>query len=314
MTVTGEPVGLHPAVDRVLAGWPADVGSRAAAALRVMLGGRAAADGTAAWTSSRLTGDGFPVEVGFATGDDDLRLTVEPGGIHLDPWRRLDVTLGVLAELNCPAVPAPTLAECRRLQVGGLRYGTWLGCRIRAAQSGYKLYVEVADGAEPPSGLVAPKREAQLRMVGCVPGSGVWETYFRIRDLDPLELAGVLAPAGFGGRAAELREALAEAYGHRLGERLPGRSVGVSYGFSAAGEPVGVTLFLFARAFWGPDARIRARFGAEARALGWDDVRYQAVTAPLSARRDGRTAHGILGFTLLPGGRRALSMGVRPPC
>src|SRR5205823_6167810 len=118
-----------------------------------------------------------------------------------DPWRRLDVALGVLAELNCPAVPAPTLAECRRLQVGGLRYGTWLGCRIRAAQSGYKLYVEVADGAEPPSGLVAPKREAQLRL-----GAG---------RSDPRPVRGRGTGAGLGRRPVP--------GGHRAAVRAPGR-------------------------------------------------------------------------------------------
>src|SRR5262245_27962380 len=94
---------IHPALDRTLDGFPADMASRAATALRSLLHDRIAADGERAWSSSRLTGDGFPVEMTFTTADDRLRYTVEPGSAAATPRQRLDTVIQLVNTLG----PAP---------------------------------------------------------------------------------------------------------------------------------------------------------------------------------------------------------------
>jgi hypothetical protein len=298
---TGRTAG-HPLLDRALAVWPEDVAGRAADALRALLAGRTS------WDGSPLTGGGFPVEINIASADDRLRCTVEPGPAGLDPRSRLDLAAAWVG------VPAGTLATARRLQDGQLRYGAWIGCRHSAAGSRYKLYAEVGDraGTAHPSGLPAPRAPARLRIVAGTPATGEREAYYRVPDLYPIEVPALLAAAGVEDRAAELLDLLAGAYGHSLTGRLPGDSVGVSYAVSATGAPLGVTLYFFARVFWGSDARIRRRLTRLAPALGWDDRRYRKLTAHLAGAGGRLTRHGLLGVSMPPAGPPVLSIGVRP--
>jgi hypothetical protein len=136
--------------------------------------------------------------------------------------------------------------------------------------------------------------------------------YFRVKCLAPHHVAGVLAPAELFPKAEKMLGFIRDAYGYSLGERLPGESVGVSYFLRAREAVQSVTLFFFARVFWGGDARIRQQFGRWSTAFGWDDSRYQKITAALDSRRTWKTDHGILGITLMRSGQIALSIGVRP--
>jgi hypothetical protein len=309
----------HPALDRVVAVWPDDVAVRAAAGLRTLLAGRLAADPAGAWGSSALTGDGFPVEIGIVTTDDRLRYTVEPGGPRLDPSLRLDLAARAIGGLGGPVVPDRMLDAARAMQQGSLRYGAWIGCRHGPADSRYKLYAEVGEEAHPDSeaarfGLLAPRlpgRPARLRMVACTPATGEGEAYYRIPDLDPAQVPRLLAAAGLESRAAELLDLLAVAYGHPFTGRLPGESVGVSYAVSPDGQPLSVTLFFFARVFWGSDDRIRRCLARLAPDLGWDDRRYRALTDGL-AGAGRRTRHGLLGVTVAGHAPPVLSVGLRP--
>lgn len=310
----------HPALDRALAAWPDDVAVRAAAALRALLAGRIASDPAGAWGSSVLTGDGFPVEINVVTSDDRLRCTVEPGGPRLDPRRRLALAARAIGDLGGPVVPAEILDAAGRLQAGQLRYGAWIGCRHGPGDSTYKLYAEAGDvtGTDPAIarfGLLAPRlpgRPARLRMVACAPASGEGEAYYRVPDLEPDHVRWLLAAAGLESRSAELLDLLDRAYGHRIAGRLPGDSVGVSYAVSATGKPLSMTLFFFARVFWGSDDRIRRGLVGLAADLGWDDRRYRALTEGLAGASDRRTRHGLLGVTVAGRGRPVLSIGVRP--
>ncbi len=119
-----------------------------------------------------------------------------------------------------------------------------------------------------------PDRIAKLRMIAYSPASQQWEVYYRVKSLAPYHVPRVLAPCGLDSRTEELLDYLTQAYGHSLGVRLPGPSVGVSYSMRSPENPQSVTLFFFARVFWGADARIRQRFGRFSNALGWDDSRY----------------------------------------
>jgi len=271
------------------------------------------------------------VEITFSTADDRLRYTVEPGSASLTPRQRLDTALRLLDMLGPAPLSQDLKGAFRDMQRSGdLSFGAWIGGRHDLADDRYKVYVEIpdtsAEGDGWPERVAAllennphprlPDRAANMRMIGYSPASEEWEFYFRVNSLAPYHLPAVLAPARLASKAEEVLGYITDAYGYSLGERLPGESVGISYTVPArkAGQNAGqsVTLFFFARVFWGGDEHIRRQFGRYATALGWDDSRYQRITEPLSSRRSWKTYHGILGITVTPGGRMALSIGVRP--
>ena len=316
-------VTLHPALIQALAIFPEATASRAAAALSTALADRITLDSEEAWSNSFLTGDGFPVELTFTTADTCLRWTVEPMRAALPPRRRFEEAARLLDRLDPAGLPHSTLAALQRMQQEGeLSYGAWLGGRHGTEGSEYKLYAEAPEDLPSEAvlsrlvpGLPQPRlpdRAARVRMLAYSPALAQWEVYYRIDSLQPYHLPRLFAPAGLEGSADEVLGWIAEAYGHPLRSRLPGPSVGVSYTLQLSGRVRQVTLFFFARVFWGADIRIRQRFGQWARAVGWDDIRYQQVTASLAVRQSWQTYHGILGITIAPERRLALSLGVRP--
>jgi len=326
-SVATHAVPLPLALQHALVAFPEEVVERADAALRMCLHKRLASPDDREWSSSTLTGSGFPVELTFTTADHRLRYTVEPASWRDTPQQRLDVAMrlvSVLAELNLP--DEESRAWRRAQGCDELKYGAWLGgrhgiggeTRLKTDDE-FKLYVElpavneagIGSGVSP--GPRLPDRTPTLRMIAYAPATQRYETYYRISSLTPYHLPRVLAPCGLEASSHELLMYLTEAYGHSLRERLPGSSVGVSYSMQAEGEPQSVTLFFFARVFWGADARIRERFGCLARAMGWDDIRYQQITAPLASQHICTTHHGIFGVTLTRDGKVHLSIGVRPP-
>jgi hypothetical protein len=284
--------------------------------VRVLLRERLEDTSGAAWGGSRLTGDGFPVEVAFSTADDRLRLTLEPGSRGVDPARRLALAVHRVEAAGGRAVAPEVLQALTSLNTTGrLRYGAWVGCRVSPEATAFKVYVEVPDPRLRWPGHPGPllgDRDVALRMIAHAPGTGESETYFRIPSLLPAHLPAVLVPAGAEHRADLLLAWVEALYGHRVRGRLPGPSVGVSYRYEASGTSS--TVHFYARALWGGDRRIRARFAAAAAAtgMGWDPAAYLAVTAPLADAAGWRTRHGIVGLTLGPGSARSLSLGVRP--
>jgi hypothetical protein len=310
---------LHPAVERALAAYPGEVARRGAAALRLMLRERLADGDKRAWSSGKLTGDGFPVEFAFTTADERLRYTVEPAGWQDTPQRRLEATIQLLDRLGSPAIDEERLNAWRQAQSRGrLRYGAWLGGRHGTDGDEYKLYIEAPEaGLEQGLPGVYPRprlldRTPVVRMLAYTPVSQRYEVYYRIESLAPYHLSRLLAPCGLETHSQELLSCLAGAYEYPLGERLPGAAGGVSYAYCSPDEPHSVTLFFFGRVFWGGDARIRQMFSQCSRALGWDDSCYRQVTAGLAGRRTWTTRHGMLGFTLASDGRLYLSTGIRP--
>jgi hypothetical protein len=303
---------IHPAIDHALAPFAPAIAARAAVAIGCALGARIRSADAQAWAGSRLTGDGFPFELGFSTADDRLRFTIEPGGAELPPRERLALAAEVSRLLGDEAVPAQVMQGLQAMQSEGpLAYGAWIGCRAGGGRFACKLYVEVPRGAPLRAGRMAlADREPTLRIIAYTPSTGAFEAYCRVRSLEPRHLPAVLALAQGEGRAGRLLEFLEEIYGYSIRGRLPGPSVGVSYLPGAAGDRV--TLYFYARAIWGSDAAIRRGFPRVARAYGWDDDAYLRVTAPIAEREDWRTYHGLFGVTLEASGRMALSIGVRP--
>lgn len=313
VAVPSPPNVLPATLEHVLGLYERPVAAEAARVVRVLMSERLADPAPDAWRGSRLTGDGFPVEVAFSTTDDRLRLTVEPGPERLDPRQRLDLALGRLAMLGCPAVPPDVSRRISRIQARGpLRYGAWVAGRVSPDTSVLKLYAEVPDPRvrwpDTPD-PVLDDRSVSLRMLGYTPATGVTESYLRVPSLTREHLPALLAPVGLAALADGVVAAVETLYGHPLRGRLPGPSVGVSY-LGGVPEPR-VTLHFYARALWGGDDRIRTRFAEAAAALGWDARRYLALTAPLAGGRSWRTRHGIVGLTL-DGSSASMTVGVRP--
>lgn len=306
--------GLPPEIRHLLAAVGGPVADRAEQIFRVVLAGRLAERTPRAWRGSRLTGDGYPIEVAFSTADDRLRLTLEPGPRGARPTDGLDRVDTVLDQ--CAGRPLAPAARGRlaALQAGGpLRYGAWLGCRLGSGDPAFKVYAEVPDGVALGAGWPAPlelsDRAVVPRMVAVAPDGEPVETYFRVPSLRPEHLPAVLDPVGLADRSGPLLGYLEEAYGHPVRGRIPGPSVGVSYVLGAAPR---VSLHLYARAVWGGDARIRRGFLQMARAGGWDTGAYEAVSAPLASRDGWRTCHALLGITPSGEGVPVLTLGLRP--
>lgn len=314
---------LHPALDRALGAYPAPTARRAAAALHTILHDRIAKDGARAWSSSRLTGDGFPVEISFATCDGRLRYTADPSDPSVEPQRRLENAIERINSLSPMSVPSSVFAELSRINcLGQPLYGAWIGGRHGPVDDEYKIYVEVPDGsatgddpgsipcALPPPRL--PDRAAELRIIAYSPVSQQYEAYFRVKSLSPHHVPRLLAPCKLQARSDEVLQYLVQSYGHSLRDKFPGECAGVSYSGRSSEGPRIATLFFYARSFWGSDARIRRAFCRLSREMASDDSQYQQVTAPLADRESWKTYHGLLGITLAADQQLAVSIGVRP--
>ncbi|MET0713336.1 MAG: hypothetical protein ABWY57_00355 [Mycetocola sp.] len=313
-TTDGTERPLPAALTHALAAFDGPTARTAERVVRTAMAERLT-DGTPrAWQGSRLTGDGFPVEVAFCTADDTLRLTLEPGRASCPPSLRLDRVNDTL--VRCGGTPMPEAVRLRlaAVQAGGpMRYGAWLGCRIAGGGRTFKLYVEVpparALGPDWPAPLVLADRDVVPRMVAVTQATGLVETYLRVPSLLPEHLPAVLNPVGLSHQSAWLLRFIEEAYGHAIRGRIPGPSVGISY--VVAGTPR-VSLHLYARALWGSDARIRRGFLRVAQGIGWDSRAYEAVSGPLAAREDWRCYQGLFGITLSTDADPAFTIGLRP--
>jgi hypothetical protein len=306
---------------------------RVSAALRNLLRNAYTTGNPHAWRSSRLTGDGFPLEFVFSTGDAHLRYTADPGASRSSRAGLLEDAVALLATLRQPPPDPRVLAYLRAAQqrTADLCYGAWIGGRhpVGDAKNGhcgqdhFKLYAEIPGNglawhlpfitAYVPLPQRLLERPVQLRLAGVEPATGRLEFYFRIRNPAAGTLPLLLQPANQQSRAGELVDFLAQAYGHPLTERIPGGSVGFSFVSTPGSETVVFTLFLFTRVLWGGDARIRNRFAERMRAAGQDPAAYRRFSAPLADRDVCQTYHGLMGLTVAPQAPIQLTLGVRPP-
>lgn len=275
-----------------------------------------------AWKASGLTGDGYPVEFTFTSRDDTVRYTVAPFAEE-PPGRRPAAALALAAELSGRVVPGAVADGLLRLADGSHQRppDTWIGVRHDedpALPDRLKVYVRVAPERKPETGLVcdpAPaldEREVQLRLYGYEPGADVHERYFRVRRPRAHHLNVVMRQAGVGHRAAELVDLLGRAYGHPLDGAIPGGSAGFSLAGHPAGPPV-FTLFVFARALWGGDARIRLGVARIADESGRRMRGYERASAPLAGRDVHATHHGMAAFVVHADDPIHLAVGLRPP-
>ena len=269
--------------------------ARARDALERMFGASPSSDYV--WIASELTADGYPAEFTFTSYDRLVRYTAAPW-----PERRPQERLALAERLLGARLPEwlRPLADEHEL---------WVGARHGADSDRYKLCVPTAAPGKAPA---LARRVVEGRMVSFEPVSGVTERHFRVRRLLEPHLAALLRPAGLEHRAAELAALVREAYGRGLGQGLPGATAGFSLATVDAGPPV-FTLYLFARAVWGGDGRIRLRLLELARARGWELGAYEQASAPLAGRDCLATYHSMVGFVVAAGSPFQIAIGLRPP-
>jgi hypothetical protein len=270
-----------------------------------------------AWRAGVLTGDGYPAEFTFTSADDDIRCTVEPWpDVAADGRLTRALALASAPDAKLNGQPNTELDdELRALQPRGARlmFGAWVGARFGAdpARDRCKVYVEIAPGAEPTGGPGFGDLACEARIEAVEPASGRRERYYRGRDVKPHHLARLLDGAGLGDRLGELRECVEHAYGRPIDGALPGGAAGWSIARAPGQAPV-LTVFLFARALWGGDARIVKRADEFCAWSGRALIGYAAAVAGLPPSAGACTWHGMVGFTVAPGQPVHLALGLRP--
>ena len=208
-------------------------------------------------------------------------------------------------------MPQEVIDSFRAIQRNAaLTYGVWLGGRVSTSGLSLKLYLELPEGQRaslPKPPFTLPDRSLVMRMIAY--SSDGMESYARVPSMEPRHLPAVLAAAGLQHRAGEVLDRVRAMYGCTIRGRLPGPSVGVSL----IGAPASrrVTLYFFARALWGTDARTRRELLRIAAASGWNADAYERATATLASRESAQTYHGLVGLTC-DRETTSIAVGVRP--
>jgi hypothetical protein len=298
---------------------------RAAASLDLFLRGIYASPWQeVAWSFSRLTGDGFPVEFSFSSADEAIRYTTEVAGPEADEGRRLDQALHHLEILGQPPLPEMITSLFHRIQkFDSLRYGTWVGGRHGVDCDRFKLYVEVpGEGVQDAYRFLGPLIEAvpflslsdpRLVMIGYEPSSSRIESYFRCDYLEPWEVSLLMRNVGLTSRVEELLNLVEEASGAPIQRVLSMQPLGFSFAINFAGEPPLFSLFTTAGAIFGGDGSIRRRMLELGSRKGWNLRTYESVSEPLAGRTGWNTWHGLISFVAVHDGPPILQIGLRPP-
>jgi hypothetical protein len=212
-----------------------------------------------AWGFSRLTTTHFPVEFGFSTQEDVLRVTLEVAGPETPDDLRLDAALDLVAELGLARPAAATVAAWRELQsAAALRWGCWLSLRQTERGIGVKLYIEAPRGVKAEGCEHVPG--SRLHMVGYDLGSAASEYYCIWPRVGGLECHARLRALG-AGAAEGLMAEVESVVGLPIETALRHGRLGVS---RVDGRP-GVALFIDSSTVRGGPAALRTRMMANPR-------------------------------------------------
>jgi hypothetical protein len=260
-----------------------------------------------AWRSSRLTVDGCPVEFAFSSGDDLLRITLEPTGPECDESQKLECALRLLAAMD-RQLPQPRLIEAWRTAQAAapLRWGAWVGLRQSGERLRSKLYVEVPRDVHGAPVWPGPLNAA-VRMIGHEPDTRRTEFYYSLSGATPLQLSHALARSGVTEPHVAL-EALAHCMGLPLASALRWAAIGFSMATEDGNQVPGAALFFRAGAARGASPRARAFLLAGQHANGRHDSLYER----LFGQTDDRALpdHGVIAVTVQAGGNLELRVGV----
>ncbi len=249
-----------------------------------------------AWSFSRLTNTGMPIEFAWSSRDAAVRWTAEVDAPEIDNAQRLSQAASLLPwsiELQ------PWL---RAQQNAKLKYGAWLGGRHNP-DTATKLYVELDSGASFPGCDTHPLlRSSELlwRMAG-LNADGSREYYARgptldLHQIDAMAQMVVSDSADFVALVKMLTS----------GHDLP-RPSGISLVLASDGKPLAFTWFTFAKAIFRDDDAVSACL----RSYATGDAA-NMYTALSSGAHDGRWRHGMIGAGIDARGATWLQCGLRP--
>ncbi|MFF3940456.1 hypothetical protein [Streptomyces phaeofaciens] len=196
---------------------------------------------------SRLTPSGFPVEV-TALPDGCCQWAAEVAGPELPETARLSRALALLDDAGQPVAPAVRRSLLTGQSGRELRFGAWLG----GCGPDLKLYAELPGGlgaCRPglplpgplAAGLTLLPRGTLCRMYGDSPARRRGELYFRLPDVEAVDLLPFLRATGHSGLLDVLRANLPDGL-----RRLSGRRLGLSISWKAD-ESTEPTLIVSAR-------------------------------------------------------------------
>jgi hypothetical protein len=279
-----------------------------------------------AWHASKLTGDGFPLELTFTSADNIIRYTAEAAAPTMSAAKRLSSVLQLVEQLSLQPIPPDMNHALHSVQATGepLHYGIWVGGRHEgdsSASDRFKIYLEIADGERmpvlPPPLITEPQpylanRKLKLRIYGYEPTSYTHERYYRIEQCMTYHVYHLLNQIGLAHRTQDLLALIETANGRALNGKIPGGSVGFSFS-QKPGQPVVFTLFLFARSVWGGDRSILQGLSELADTQNWDLGLYPEIAAPLVSRNIYNTYHGLFGLVVTPNLPIQATIGLRPP-
>jgi hypothetical protein len=269
---------------------------------------------------SKLTGDGFPIELVFSSLETAIRYTCEVAGPAMAPRKRLECACGLLEGFQ-----QPSRFPLAKLQDGctNLSWGAWLGGRHTATSDRYKVYAEIPEQLTPSARselsealgryhAVLESHAYACRIAGFDPVSGKIELYFRGRALAPQELRGLLHFSGLADREERLLCLLEEATQRPARVRLPGTQHGFSISLEPAGEVETFSFFVFARSLFGADPNTRSALLTLSKRQGWNLDHYAAVSAFLQRQQGRGPRHGIVAFIVERRNLPGISVGLRP--
>src|SRR5262249_22448110 len=276
-------------------------------ALEIALGGvRASAWPEVAWAFSRLTPDGFPVELTFSSlGGSTIRYVVEIAGPETSEHDRIHHAFRSYRALAASQTAAAAreaehvLAAMQKDRE--LEFGAWLGAAHSQQGDRYKIYVEIPRGATLPTmastlfdgEFPLPHCRPVPLMFGLQPDSGVREIYFRARGLTDADFGFLLRRYGLSDSYRDALDLVESTWG-RSG--LPPAVAGFSVAASPDVSSRAVSLFAGAEVLFGSDANIRRTLLEIGRKEGWNLGLYENVSALIQGHEGRSTRHGIISW------------------
>jgi hypothetical protein len=262
-----------------------------------------------------LNQTGGPLEFSFSSASEDLRYTMEVGGVETSPDQRLChvelllTALGVEPEWNAIAREFATLQRDRQCA-----WGAWLGGRqplrhTHDRATRFKIYAEVpSDSNGAASSLLRrylgvepfPRGPSvRLVVVGATPGSQRCEFYFEIgsRTVTRAFLRALLDRVGLASRFDDLYSQI-RSFAFRYEcepDALPNAQYGFSYSVLPGGCHPVFSVFIFATDLAGGDAGVRDQI-LTARHLKGTLRGYAAMSEPLARRHFETVSHNMLTF------------------
>lgn len=280
------------------------------------------------WKLSLLTDGGYPFEFTFSTLNDGIRYTIEIAPPKQAPHSRLTHAHTLLQEFDNASFDEEGFAFLKEVQNGGtLRYGAWIGVRHRENDTTFKVYAEVPPEGEATamnflnSRLCRPVgingRLINLQMIGWYPVTGELEFYFRICEMRPWEIVGLMHPIGLESNNKILFELLQAVYGRPIYQKMPGSLCGFSYTLPLTETTDASTrtfsFFAFAETLFGDDAGAHRKLLRYFDRLGIDMSYYANLSAPTIRHRGRWTHHGMFGLTVGQDIAPISHIGLRPP-